>query len=393
MRIYLILATLLLTVTVGCSSNETGSNPSAYSQGRPAETSVGPAKNLLEAVQQQNLLAVKAFLDRGESVNQTDESGATPLQISLKLRSSEISLWLSTRTDLDLTKRDTQGRTAFFTAAQMGEVEVLKNLFRLVRSRARWTSELVDPPTIKERQRALHVAATDRTVQVLSDGQDAVDFKVTDTDLFGRNAIHTAALGGRESVLHWMNQEYCDLGKLKTAYEKARSWSPFNVFQNPMNQRDNEGQTPLILAVKSSSLSAARELMNCPYVSLSVQDKNGMTVVHWAAKQSSLILLDFIMSKLGQMDREIAQKNLASRMIASSPGAWNTKDKEGNTPLHYAAMHSDYQFYDRVIREFGTNPDQPNNAGVTPKSIFTCRLNKTTGIRNEALDKMCAAIH
>ncbi len=378
-----------LLAMVGCAPSGGEDAPPAPQQ--RATQSLAVPKNLFEAVHAQDLASVKKFLDQGANVNEQDINGTPLIQLSLLSSSYNISRVLSQRKDLNLGQLGPGRKSTLHLAAQMGDLESLKNIISLVRSDSKWTSSIVDPPSI-DKQRALHVAANDKVVEALFAAKDWIDFQIETRDLQGRNTLHTAIAYQRETTLSWLTTNSCDRSRLQWTIERTRSLSPLDRWQSPLNQKDNEGQSPLILAAKMGDLKSVMSLLQCPYVSVFAQDRNDRNVVHWAAQQDSFAVLDYLMTTINQLEKENASRRWLVRLFLDDPGSWNVGDKWGNTPLHYAALNSDYRFYDRMIREFGADPDQMNNQGQSPKFIFTCRMNKAAGIRNETLARQCANI-
>lgn len=114
------------------------------------------------------------------------------------------------------------------------------------------------------------------------------------------------------------------------------------VINIPVNSKDVEGKTPLVLAVESGRLDTVIELETLR-ADCTISDSRGMLPIHYAAKLGYHSILD----RLATYD------------------TCNKKDKEGNTPLHYAVRNGHVLCISVLIKN-KAKIDLENNNNNTP---------------------------
>jgi acyl-CoA-binding protein len=88
-------------------------------------------------------------------------------------------------------------------------------------------------------------------------------------------------------------------------------------------------------------------------------DKDGMTPMHWAADSDAGDVMRFLVELLG--------KDL---LIATAKSPANMRDSDGNTPLHFAVM-SENEEMARLLVEAGADPEAENEEGEKPSELAT----------------------
>ncbi len=165
--------------------------------------------------------------------------------------------------------------------------------------------------------------------------------------------IHTAAAKG-------------DLEKVKALLEKE---------PDSVNQKNQDLETPLILAAKYGHLEIAKLLIS-KGAGINAQDKNGWAPLHYASRRSSE-MAKYLISKGADINlRSVTGEsplfeciNMGNRVMAEfllARGAdINIKNNRGETPLHRAAGEGNKKMVDLLLSQ-GAEVNATTNYIFTP---------------------------
>ncbi|KAK3742362.1 hypothetical protein QZH41_019298, partial [Actinostola sp. cb2023] len=314
------------------------------------------------AAASQNVEVVVYLIERKVNVNVLDDRGETPLHAAIRTGNVSLvnALVKSPKLDIDLcgstTKttplhlvaqlehpnnvrickilisrnanlflRDSHNRTAIAYAAQLGNHELMRCLFRNALTR---TNELlydVDNAGCS----LLHLAVSSRTpqaVELCMEFEAEVD-RVKESD--GTTAVHVAcALGPVEmltmilqSVSYHFNYSLVDKNGM-TCLHLAAKHNQAQIIQLLLNQKiainplDNNYKTPLMWAV-SRGCNEATKMLLTNGADVSLLDHRDRTLIHLAVGNHTTLSL-------------LLQNRVVHTLI-------KCKDRTGSTALHYAA--------------------------------------------------------
>ncbi|KAK4313729.1 hypothetical protein Pmani_014950 [Petrolisthes manimaculis] len=97
--------------------------------------------------------------------------------------------------------------------------------------------------------------------------------------------------------------------------------------------RNNQGETPLFIAIRSNQLACVQQLMHAG-TRLSLVDNCGGSALHFAAKNGNVTVIDMLLTTLEQEERDIDI---------------NRCDNIGYTPIYYAINSSRYDIVQRFL--------------------------------------------
>jgi ankyrin repeat protein len=134
-----------------------------------------------------------------------------------------------------------------------------------------------------------------------------------------------------------------------------------------VNVSDNTGQTPLMAAASSSNAKIV-EFFLMKSASIGSIDFNGMTALHYAAKeneQPSALTCDTV------------------KLLVDNGLDVNARDNEGLTPLHHACKSGSQRLVELFI-QLKADIDAKNSAGLTPLELATSNCHTKVWIKERA---------
>ncbi|SDM22238.1 hypothetical protein SAMN05421823_111147 [Catalinimonas alkaloidigena] len=192
-------------------------------------------------------------------------------------------------------------------------------------------------------------------------------------------------------------------------------------------ERDDQGQTPLFLAVQSEGREmvmlllrhhadvGARDAQGCtPFLiaaahdqtvaalllldqgaKLGATDKDGNSALHYAASTGSLRMVEFLLARGLDLEKtnrhhrtplmaailgsplfetsEVGERVQAAELLLTRGANPNAQDLEGNMPLHLSASADALSPFTRLLLRHGGDASARNKAGQTPADIISKR--------------------
>lgn len=252
----------------------------------------------------------KNLLSRGADVLAGDKYNDTPMH-SACLRGNMEMVKLLKNKGANLTDANSNGNTPLHYAVKSGNTELVGYL-------------LDNGVKIHIKN---HLSRTPVFHAAMAGNLDMMRFlmkkgaKIKGKDKLGNSLLHAAVSGKNADII-------------KLCLKKG-----LNV-----NLANTEGKTPLYLAVESGSLDVAK-LLVANGANATCRDNNGKGVLHVAADKVDKQMLEFLLTLKGIQV--------------------NWKDNQGNTALHYAALHNRTSLCGMLIRR-GADPDIRNAQNKCP---------------------------
>ncbi len=197
----------------------------------------------------------------------------------------------------------------------------------------------------------------------------------------GHRALELAARGGDKKVVQMLLATVTARGT--DALNEAARYGYADVAKllidagadvNRANKRDHDF-TPLIYACTKAQLNVAKVLVEHG-ASLSAVDNDGRTPLHWAVSANSPSHTHMYRKMGGPHDTIVTVRKQAPLVayLCGKGASLTAKDKEGNTPLHAAAIYN-APAAARELLKCGATKSVKNAKGETPKSIAAQRKN------------------
>ncbi|XP_065335614.1 putative ankyrin repeat protein RF_0381 [Cloeon dipterum] len=232
----------------------------------------------------------------GDLVKQRLNNGYTSLHLAIKfeefynMKKDNILPWLLEQCENDLNVRNNEGETPLLLACK-------KRIWIMAKTLLDKSADIHAKDS--NGRTALHFAANrHRTINAFDFVQELLkrgaDLSLRDND--GKNAFHHAI--ENYDVALFIHELNGDLVKqrlnngdtsLHLAIKLNRYWKE-NILiwlveqcENDLNVKNNEGETPLLLACKKEEWSIAKILLK-KTVDINARDKNGRTALHYAVK-------------------------------------------------------------------------------------------------------------
>lgn len=151
----------------------------------------------------------------------------------------------------------------------------------------------------------------------------------------------------------------------------------FKVLENEENQWENDGYTPLLVAMRFMSWKIVALLLENG-ADANVKTKDGRTPLHWAAHRDAYKVARLLLNK--GADDDVKSKDggtplhwaayynareTALLLLKKSAGD-NVKGKDGETPLHWAARRNGARETALMLLKNGADVNAKDNSGKTP---------------------------
>ncbi|XP_072032648.1 uncharacterized protein [Amphiura filiformis] len=279
----------------------------------------GDTSLLLQAARSGDVDVIKQLMEKGNSLDETDEQGRSALHHAVEANQHG-SLRLLLEADPGLaTLQDSDGRNVLHLSTVAGEVELIKELVKYV------DVDAVD----NEKHTAVHFATVSglyNCIELLIEhGADPGT-----PDIHGAYPVHYAA-------------QMC--GEPKTAVTGIKCLqSLLSKGGSHVNCKDEGGKSPLLWASSAGSSKACKLLVDHG-ADINLADNDGLTAVHCATSRNKSRCLKTL---LDECNCKVDQT-----------------DNNGCTPLFYAIM-MDYHRCVKILLKHGASPSWQDLNGKSP---------------------------
>ena len=228
----------------------------------------------------------------------------------------------------------------------------------------------------------MHYAAQDSHLAIVKYLKENLNCDLDTTNSKGQMAIHLASAGGKIDVVQYLVEE-CSIDLMN---EDKDDNSPFHAAAMP---QDNEGNTPLHLAVRESQVEMVKFYMNNLINDLGLDpntpNHNGATPLHLACQAGSLQMVK-LFGECDICDFSVKDNNGRTLLHFVS---WKSvdavaiimylvrdkhcdpaiSDNDGNTCLHLASQNGTLKVVQLLVCEFNCDPNCVNTQGKTPLQL------------------------
>ncbi|KAH8126986.1 hypothetical protein FP744_10007711 [Trichoderma asperellum] len=289
------------------------------------------------AVKGELIDAVQILIQAGARINTVAKNGSTPLHVAVKHKQKEI-LKMLLKHGTNKNVMDKEGRTPLYLSVEDGDIETINLLIK------GGASEKV---AAEDGRTPLHVA--------LSRGQDGLEVAkillqagadVNAKAQYGATGMHIAAQFG---ILFEILNFLVEIGK--------------NSLDNEIDETDEYGQTPLLIAIYEADWEAAKLLL-ARGASVHADKRNGYTPV------------------LGAVIGE--QEDILQQLLGKGANV-NDEDKDGYSPLHLAVLYRNQNITSLLLGAGASIDTVERSMNDTP--IHTAIRNGHTEIVQLLLDR------
>lgn len=338
-----------------------------------------------------------------KNTDENNQPADTALAVAIKLRRTEMIPLIIQRMTLDELKiPNTEGRSYISLLAEFDDYAAFEVIQRRYQSSINGLVNLqpgqyfsnFDFPDIYGRN-AGHYAQSKIFMDLLSttwflrtaDSLTIWSDLFWQTDIDGNNFLHTAAKYNRYDVIQWYVDKSCGydwweesdtwgFGHIKTGVDHIlygidstftflRDSYFFPYWRSLINNKNNEGNTPIHLSAGFGSYEATRSLLGCEEMSPTIYNNNDQ------------FPLTYMLSRMDLFENPISQDfkdiyHLLENQLETF-AVWNIfynfrshvnhEDTNGMSAVFYASRLSDKFFYESLLR---FSDDQPNRDGVRP---------------------------
>ncbi|XP_062711314.1 uncharacterized protein LOC134289471 [Aedes albopictus] len=264
--------------------------------------------------------------DYAADVNAQDNDGNTPVLLAAKQndwRMVQMLIDKDSKYFADYKIANDDGQTLIHFAALSGNMEIVQMLIENYAADVNAQDNDGNTPVL------LAAKQNDwRMVQMLidKDSKYFADYKIANKN--GKALIHFAAKAGYMGTVKMLIESYAA----------------------DVNAQDNDGNTPVLVAAKNNEWEMVKMLIDKDskyFADYKIANKNGETLIHFAARDNM---------------------EMVKILIDDYAADVNAQDNDGNTPLHVAAKHSEWEEVKKLIgrnSEYFGNYKIANDDGQT----------------------------
>lgn len=372
------------------------------------------------AVKTNNVALLKYLQEKGVSLDESDSSGMTPLMAAVKKEAVEAIKQLTSTPNLcSLNHRDLNGKTAMHFAVssdKMETVRILKdkgadlgvtdhegNTPLLESFKHKKAYEMVryliqngcDIQATNNKQRsAVHYACKQKkndALLLLLDAGSPFDAP----DLHGMTPFTTSAKENSESLTIVLKAMGADVNNRNEKGENAVHLVAKNgslkltlclsLFGCTLDQEDNNGVTPLMIACEQKQADIVAFLLSKPDVNVNSISHSGETPTHFTCRSGSLEVLKLLVEKNAELDKPdlkgITPIMLAAakqnkeflNFLCSRKCDLKQVDRSQRTILHFAVEGKNEDAVSFLISN-GLDPNALDESGTSPV-LLSIKLN------------------
>ena len=332
--------------------------------------------NLLHcAVRDGNLYLVKRLITDGESVNQRNENGLTPLYYASHQKNSARVLRYLVQSGAYVNNEDKDGLTSLHYAVHYKQ---LQNVQCLVESGA--DIFIRDKKGLSSLYFAVQLESLDIANYLI--------VSAANSNKYGKKwltPLHQLVIQGNNELVRYLveiaGEENIDIAsssplfciKLYKNIENVRSLVESGA---DVNYRTKRGLTPLHNAAQNGSQDSVRFLVESG-ADVNYRTSDGFTPLHFAAQKDNLDIVRYLVESKADFNcrtsdgftplHYAAQKDNLDivRLLVESRADVNYRTGDGFTPLHYAAQKENLDTV-RFLVESRANVNFRTRGGLTP---------------------------
>lgn len=309
--------------------------------------------------------AILAYTKMQVDINQARTSDSmTPLLLALHKRNLDIVKAILPHCEtLQVNQADSHGNTPLYLASYNGYVEVVNFLIKNFVEQINWNTVNSIGLT------SLNIAVLQGHLGIVKIFLNPIQIKskinVGCTDPQGNNILHLAIINGHISIVEYLLTKPLYMKKL-------------------LNQPNNFGGTPLMLAVENEKLDIIRLLISQPSIRLNQVNHAGDTLISLAIQNKNIALVDTILSHVEVDFQRVHPRNGMTvlcqalrteslevcRCLLTHPRSIgkidvNGKCPDGNFPLILATDSEEIEIFDLLLAQQDIDVNQTDYFGVS----------------------------
>lgn len=315
---------------------------------------------LLQACKNNQKTVVQTFLKKGGvDVNKRDETGNTPLIYAcLKSARDLVKLLLDNGADAGLGNQ--RGRMPLHFAAESGNYQIIEMLAQAGADVNCTDNDGVTPLMVLAQK-----GKTDAALKLIK--HPDIDISIADNN--NRKAIDYATANGlRELVQALSAEETANTDSYGNTTLHHACWNGQSevvkvlLKKDPdsVNKLNDEGESPLLLAVRRSNLTIA-EILLAAGADADIADSHGVLPIHIAADEGNVFIGKALIAAGADISQKTAEgqtplilaalngKNDFTEMLIENGADVNATDNQRHSALYYASRDGYTEIVERLL--------------------------------------------
>ncbi|WP_425385027.1 ankyrin repeat domain-containing protein [Wolbachia endosymbiont (group B) of Schoenobius gigantella] len=381
------------------------------------QTQLNLDKELLIAVEKEDLGKVKDNLRRGANVNAQSRLGWASVFWAIQKNNSNI-VKLLVNNGADINAKDNESWMPLHWAVQLGSLDVVKYLVERGANINALTADGRTPLDLAAQKNRVNVieflkkAQLDLDKELLTAVQDGDLNKVeglanqgAGLNTKGSNdwtLLHFAVFSNKFDIVKFLLDKNANI-KAKDVYGNtplhvaAQYDSKLEIVEflldrnaSGINDVNNNGSTPLHLAIQGNKPSTVKLLLN-KGANINAKDKDGKTPLDLAVQEGYTDIIQIIEQVQSDLDKELltavqnGDLNKVKSLISRNANV-NTRDKYSWTPLHWAAYKGHLEVAEFLVKK-GADINAADKGPYGKKSIHVAAENNSKDIIEFFLSK------
>ena len=321
-----------------------------------------------------DLDVLRYLIESGANVNDRNKKGLTPLHYAVRHRNLQ-NVQLLVESGAEILIKDDEGLSPLYYAVQQESVDMVSYLVASAANSTKYSKEWLTP---------LHQAVIQGEYEVV---RYLVEFAAENNyDIGSSSPLFCIQLNENLDIVRYLAESGVDVNNGTsdgfTPLQEAVLKENIDIVRYlvesgaAVNNRTRDGLTPLQEAVQKKNIDIVRYLVESG-ADVNNRDNKGLTPLHYAVQKKNIDIVRYLVESgaavnnrtrdgLTPLQEAVQKKNIdIVRYLVESGADVNNRDNKGLTPLHYAVQKKNLDTL-RYLVESGADINYRTMGGFSP---------------------------